>query len=113
MKILAKIVITALALLAVAYLLPGVTVTNFYIALLVALIMGVLGITLKPILVLLTLPVTILTLGLFMWIINGFIFWITARFIDGFGVDTFWIAVLGALIVSVFSWIGEKALIND
>lgn len=112
-KAIGKILITAVALLAVAYVLPGVMVSNFYVALIVAIIIGFLNITLKPLLAVLTLPVTIITLGLFMWVINGFIFWVTARFIDGFGVASFWWAVLGALVVSAFAWVGEQLLINE
>lgn len=112
-KAVGKILITAVALLAVAYVLPGVMVDDFYVALIVAIIIGFLNITLKPLLALLTLPVTIVTLGLFMWIINGFIFWVTARFIDGFSVANFWWAVLGAFVVSAFAWLGEKILINE
>lgn len=112
MKILAKMVITALALLAVAYLLPGVEVASFYIALIVAVVLGLLNLVAKPILVILTLPINVLTLGLFIWVINGFLFWFVATFIQGFVVNGFGIAILGALIVSVFSWLGEKVLIR-
>ena len=112
-KAVGKILITALALIAVAYVLPGVLVETFYVALIVAIVMGFLNLILKPILVVLTLPVTIMTLGLFMWVINGFIFWVVARFIDGFSVENFWWAILGALIVSAFAWFGEKLLINE
>ena len=113
MKILAKLFITALALLAVAYLLPGVEVENIYAAIIVAVILGLLNLVAKPILVLLTLPINILTLGLFMWVINGFLFWFVATFVDGFAVSSFGVAIIGALIVSVFAWLGEKILIKD
>jgi len=113
MKIIAKIIITALALLAVAYLLPGVEVASFYIALIVAVVLGLLNLVVKPILVVLTLPINILTLGLFLWVINGFLFWFVATFIEGFSVSGFGVAIIGALIVSVFAWLGEKLLIRD
>lgn len=113
MKILAKIVITALALLLVAYLLPGIEVASFYIALIVAIVLGLLNLVAKPILVILTLPINVLTLGLFMWVINGFLFWFVATFIQGFTVSGFGIAIVGSLIVSIFSWLGEKILIHD
>ncbi|MCI0619753.1 phage holin family protein [Candidatus Wolfebacteria bacterium] len=113
MKILAKILITALALLAVAYLVPGIAVSEFLVALLVALVLGLLNLIVKPILVVLTLPINILTLGLFLWVINGFLFWLAAKFIEGFSVSGFWTAVLGALIVSVFAWLGEKIFLQD
>ena len=108
MKFILKLLITALALLLVAYLLPGVAVSSFYIALIVAVLLGLLNLIVKPILVVLTLPINILTLGLFMWVINGFLFWFVGTFVDGFSVDGFLTAIIGALIVSVFSWLGEK-----
>ena len=113
MKLILKLLITALALLGVAYLLPGIGVTSFYIALIVAVILGVLNLIVKPILVLLTLPINILTLGLFTWVINGFLFWFVATFVDGFSVNGLWTAILGALIVSFFSWLGEKIFLTS
>lgn len=113
MKILVKLVITALSLLGVAYLLPGVDVSSFYIALLVALILGVLNLVIRPILIVLTLPINILTLGLFTFVINGLLFWLVSTFITGFEVSGFWVAVIGALIVSVFVWIGERIFLKD
>jgi len=113
MRVVAKLLITALALLAVAYFMPGITVANFYVALVVAVLLGLLNLVVKPILVLLTLPINILTLGLFMWVINGFLFWFVATFVDGFSVSGFWVAVLGAFIVSVFAWLGEKTLMRE
>lgn len=109
-RLVGKLLITALALLLTAYALPGVFVASFYIALIVAVILGFVNLILKPILVLFTLPINILTLGLFMFIINGFLFWFVASFVDGFDVDGFWWAVLGALVVSAVSYIGNKAL---
>lgn len=113
MKLIVKLVITALALLLVAYVLPGVEVTGFYIALIVALLLGLLNLIVRPILILLTLPINILTLGLFTFVINGLLFWFVATFVDGFAVNGFWAAVLGALIVSVVSWIGQAIFIDD
>ena len=110
MKIIAKLLITALALLAVSYSLPGVTVANIYVALIVAVILGALSLIVRPILVLLTLPINILTFGLFTFIINGFLFWFVSTFIEGFDTAGFWWAVLGALIVSAFSWLGERIM---
>lgn len=113
MKLLVKLIITALALLLVAYLVPGIEVASFYIALIVAVILGLLNLVIRPILVLLTLPINILTLGLFTFVINGLIFWFVATFIDGFEVAGFLAAVIGALVVSVVSWIGEKLFLSD
>jgi putative membrane protein len=113
MKTIVKLLITALALLAVSYTLPGVTVESIYVALIVAVILGALSLIVRPILILLTLPVNILTFGLFTFIINGFLFWFVSTFIEGFDTDGFWWAVLGALIVSAFAWLGERIMEND
>lgn len=108
MKIVAKILVTALALLIVARFVPGIEVNGVYIAIITAFILGLLNIFVKPILVILTLPITILTLGLFMFVINALIFWFAASFIDGFAVDGFLPALVGSLIVSVISALGNK-----
>ena len=108
MFIIAKWLISALSLIAAAYLLPGIMVASFYTALIAALFLGLLNVVVRPILVVLTLPVTILTLGLFLFIINGLIFWFLATFIEGFDVDGLLWGVAGAFTVSVFSWIGNK-----
>ncbi len=113
MKLIFKVLITALSLIAVAYMLPGVSVSGPYIALIVAVLLGLLNLTIRPILILFTLPINILTLGLFTFVINGFLFWFVATFIEGFAVTGFGSAVIGALIVSFFSWLGEKVLIQD
>jgi putative membrane protein len=113
MRILLKVLITALALIAVAYLLPGVSVTGPYVALIVAVLLGILNLVIRPVLILFTLPINILTLGLFTFVINGFLFWFVATFVEGFAVERFTTAVLGALIVSLVSWLGEKVLIHD
>ncbi len=115
MMIIVKWFITALSLLAAAYLIPAIEVESFYIALIVAALLGLVNLVLRPILIFLTLPITILTLGLFTFVINGLLFWFIASFVDGFtitetGLKGFSIAILGALIVSVFSFIGNKIL---
>jgi len=107
-----KWLLVALALLFAAYLIPGITVASFYTALIVAALLGVVNVVLKPILVLLTLPINIITLGLFTFIINGFLFWFLASFVQGFSVSGFWVAVLGALVVSMVSYIGEKVFLS-
>lgn len=107
MKLIARILITALALIIVSKLIPGVTVDGIYPALIAALILGGLNVLVKPIIVVLTLPITILTLGLFIFIINGAMFWFAASFLDGFQVDSFLIAIIGSLLVSVISTIGN------
>ena len=105
-------ILNALALLAVAYLLPGIQVDGFGSALIAALVLGLINALIRPLLVLLTLPITILTLGLFMLVINGLLFWLAGSVLRGFEVNGFWVGVLGALLYSiiayVFSWIIPK-----
>ena len=103
LTLLVKWFLSALSIFLVGNFLPGIHVPSYATALLVALALGVLNVTLRPILKILALPITVLTLGLFAFIVNGFTFWLVARFIDGFSVDSFWYAVLGAIVVSVVS----------
>ncbi|HJN62944.1 MAG TPA: phage holin family protein [Candidatus Paceibacterota bacterium] len=108
MKLILKIIITALALLIVEYIVPGIVIDSLYTALIVALLLGVVNLTIRPILLLLTFPINLITLGLFTFVINGVLLWFIASFVDGFEVVGFWVAVLGAFIVSVFKWLGDK-----
>lgn len=95
--------LNALALLTVAYVLPGITVDGFTAALVAALILGLINTLLRPLLILLTLPVTVVTLGLFILVINGLLFWFAGSVLKGFEVSGFWVGVLGALLYSIFS----------
>jgi putative membrane protein len=104
MKILLGWAINALALLALPYLLSGIHVKSFWTALLFALVLGLLNALVRPLLVLLTLPITILTLGLFLVVVNGLIFWLADAFVPGFEVAGFWWAVAGAVVYSIVSW---------
>ena len=83
-NLITRLLINVLALLLVAYYIPGISVDGFYTALVVALILGLLNLTIKPILVILTLPINILSLGLFTFVINAGLFWFVSTFIDGF-----------------------------
>lgn len=113
MKMLLRLVINAAALIGVAYLFPGIEVSGFVTALVVAIVLALVNLFFKPILVILTLPVTIVTLGLFTLVINGFLFWLVARFIDGFSVTGFWTAILGSIVFSVISYLGHHLLIDE
>ncbi len=93
------------ALIAVAYLLPGVQVATFAAALVAALVLGLVNAVIRPILILLTLPATVLTLGLFIFVINGLLFWLVGSFIQGFVVAGFWWGVAGAIVFSLISWL--------
>ena len=99
MRILLIWVLNALALLGVAYLLPSIEVTSFGSAMLAALVIGLLNTLVRPVLVLLTLPVTLLTLGLFYFVLNGLLFWFAGEMLSGFEVHGFVAAVLGAISV--------------
>jgi putative membrane protein len=110
MYLLARWLIAALGLLAAAYLVPGIEVSGLYIALIVAVILGFINAIIRPILIILTLPINILTLGLFIFVINGILFWFVSTFVEGFAVDGLWTAVLGSLVLSVVSWIGNELL---
>jgi putative membrane protein len=106
--------LSALALLAVAYLYPGVRVDGFLAAAVAALVLGLVNAIVRPILVILTLPVTILTLGLFLFVINALMFWLVAEVVKGFTVNGFVAALVGSLLYSVMtilvSWLvgGKK-----
>lgn len=101
MRVLASWLLHALALMAVAYLLPGVNVDGFTTALWAALILGLINAIVKPILTLLTLPLTVLTLGLFYFILNGLMFYWAGSIVEGFHVEGVWWAVLASLLYSV------------
>ena len=104
MRLLLTWLINAAALLALKYIMPSITVDSFVTALLVAVVLGFINTLIRPIFVILTLPVTILTLGLFIFVINGLLFWAAGSFVPGFHVDGFWSGVFGAIIYSVISW---------
>ena len=101
MKMLARWLLLALALLLVAHLYPGVVVKSFTSALIAAAVLGLFNTLLRPVLVLLTLPVTVVSLGLFLFVINALMFWAAAGVLDGFAVTGFWAALIGSLIYSL------------
>ena len=113
MKLLLVWLINALALIAVAYLMPGVAVSSFGAALVAALVLGLINAVVRPILVLLTLPVTLLTLGLFIFVLNGLLFWMVGSWIQGFVVEGFWSGVFGAIVFSLISWILSGLLLGS
>jgi len=103
-KLLLVWLINAISLIAVAYLLPGIAVESFITALVAALVLGLVNAVIRPILVLLTLPVTLVTLGLFILVINGLLFWFVGSFISGFVVSGLLSGILGAIVYSLVSW---------
>ena len=110
MRLLLVWVLNAIALLGVAYIYPGVQVQDWKSAAIAALVLGLVNTLVKPILVLLTLPVTILTLGLFLVVLNALLFWGVAEMLPGFNVSGFWAAVLGAILYSVIGWALSKLI---
>lgn len=105
MRIIATWILNALALLAVAYLLPGIRVDGFFSALIAAMLLGLINVFLRPLLILLTLPVTFVTLGLFVLVINGLLFWFAGSVLKGFDVSGFWAGLTGSLLYSALSFI--------
>lgn len=110
MKLIVKWLLSAAALLAVAYLYNGVQVTSFSAALIAAFVIGLFNMLLRPVLVVLTLPVTVVTLGLFLFVINALMFWSAAGVLSGFNVSGFMAALLGSLIYSVFGIVIDSAV---
>ena len=110
MKIVVRWLLLAAALLLVAQVYPGVQVAGFGAAMIAALVLGLLNTLVRPLLVLLTLPVTLLTLGLFLFVINALMFWAAASLIGGVRVDGFWAALIGSLIYSVCGVVIDAAV---
>ncbi len=113
MKLLAVWLLNALALLAVAYLVPDIHVADFITALVAALVIGLVNMLIRPILVILTLPITILTLGLFILVINGVLFYAVGNWLHGFEVKTLVAGIIGAIVYSVLSWSLTAIVIDD
>ena len=110
MKLIIRWLLLATALLLVAHLYPGVTVASFGAALVAALVLGLLNTLVRPLLVLLTLPVTVLTLGLFLFVINALMFWSAAGVLSGFHVSGFGAALIGSLIYSLCGMVIDVAM---
>ena len=105
MSLIIKWLIMVLAIFVSAYLIPGVVVLGFWSALWLALFLGIVNVLVKPILILITLPINILTLGLFTFVINALLILLAASVIKGFSVSGFWIAMLFSIVLSVVSYI--------
>jgi putative membrane protein len=112
MRLLLTWLINAAALFAVPYLMDSVHVDSFMAAMVAALILGLVNTLIRPVLILLTLPVTFVTLGLFIFVINGLLFWLVANFVKGFYVAGFTSAIGGAILYSIISWALSTLLIE-
>jgi putative membrane protein len=105
MRFLVSWLLNALALLAVAYLIPDIHMTGLDVALIAAIVIGLVNMLIRPLLVVLTLPITVLTLGLFILVINGFLFWGVGHYLQGFEVRTVLAGIIGAFVYSVIAWL--------
>ncbi len=110
LKILVHIAATAAALLLMPSFIAGISVASMYTAIMVALIWGVISVTIRPILGLLTLPINLLTFGIFSFILNALLFWFVASFVQGFEVAGFVAALLGSVVLTLVSWVVDAAL---
>lgn len=106
-------ILNAVALLVVAYVLPGIVVASFGSAMLAALVLGLINSLVKPVLILLTLPITIVTLGLFLLVLNALMFWFAGSILKGFQVNGFWWAVGGAILYSLIAGFLSNLINND
>jgi putative membrane protein len=113
MRFLARVLLNGLAIVLAAYVLPGLHVNGPVPALLAGLILGFVNAIVRPILFILTLPLTLVTLGLFLFVLNAICFALTAALVPGFSVDGFGSALLGALLVSVVSWILNGIVVGE
>ena len=113
MRLLAVWLINAAALLALPYLLPSIHVSSFATALWVAVVLGLINAVIRPVLLLLTLPATLLTLGLFIFVINGLMFLLAAKLLDGFVVDGLLAGVIGSTLYSAISWLLTRLLLGS
>ena len=104
MRLLLLWILNAVALLAVTYLLPTIQVAGFGTALVAALVLGFINTLVRPVLAILTLPITVLTLGVFYLVLNGLLFWLASALLSGFQVAGFWSAFLGAILYGVIAW---------
>lgn len=108
MRFLAQLIVSALAVIVVSMILPGVHVDNAITAIIVAAVLAFLNAIVKPVLVILTIPITVLTLGIFLLVINAFIIMLAAKIVDGFHVNGFWIALLFSLLLTLVTAVFES-----
>ncbi|MBP9749527.1 MAG: phage holin family protein [Candidatus Pacebacteria bacterium] len=109
MRLVTHLLAVVLALFVASYIVPGISVDSFYTACVVAVLLGLLNLLVRPVLMVLTLPITIITMGLFVFVLNAGLFWFVGTFVEGFVVSGFIPALFGSLVVSVASWlVGKK-----
>jgi putative membrane protein len=113
MKFVLRLLLNALAVMTAAYFVPGISLSGPGAALLAGLVLGFVNAIVRPILFVLTLPFTLITLGLFLFVLNAVCLALTAAVVPGFGIDGFWPAFFGALIVSIVSWAVNAAVVSE
>jgi putative membrane protein len=113
MKFLLRLLLNALALMVAAYFVPGLTLSGPGAAIVAGIVLGFVNAIIKPILFLLTLPFTLITLGLFLFVLNAICLALTAAVVPGFTIAGFWSALFGALIVSIVSWVVNATIVSE
>lgn len=113
MRLLLLWILNAIALLAVTYLLPSIQISGFGTALLAALVLGFINTLVRPVLAILTLPITVLTLGIFYLVLNGLLFWLASALLPGFQVQGFIPAMIGAILYGVITWVLSALIPNN
>ena len=103
---------SAIGVMLVAYIIPGITVKDFLTALLVALVLGLVNAVIRPLLIIFTLPITILSLGLWLLVVNALMLLLVDRWISGFSVDGFWVAMLGSVVLTLIGWFASQVFGN-
>ncbi len=104
MSLLLRLILNAIGVILVSYIVPGVSVNGFFTALVTAFVIGLINAVIRPVLLILSLPINILTLGLFTLVINALMFWLASALVPGFRVDGFGAALVGAIVFWVISW---------
>ncbi|MEQ3663408.1 MULTISPECIES: phage holin family protein [unclassified Olleya] len=113
MNLILRLLLNAIAVFVLAHILNGVVVESYLTAVIVAIVLSILNLLIKPILVILTFPITILTLGLFLFVINGLIILLADKFIDGFAVSSIWTAILFSILLSILQSLLQSFLKSD
>lgn len=113
MRFLLNWLLNALALLAVAYLVPDIHITGLSVALIAAVVIGLVNMLIRPLLIVLTLPITMLSVGLFILVINGFLFWAVGRYLQELEVNTMMAGIIGALAYSLIAWLLASLVLGN
>lgn len=108
MHFILRIIVVGVVVFFLPYIMPGISIESAKVAFIVGIVLALVNTLIKPFISLLTLPLNILTLGLFGLVVNGFLFWVVARFVSGFSIDSFLYALAGAFIVSLANWFVSK-----